>query len=103
VFHRFLAGERPFRRVSIRISGRDLDPFDPFHSKHPATSQLREETVLVEGFLVTAQPYVLPHHKKVSARDWDRYAGEAGYLKQIELFHVFQCAIGVSMPTSPKP
>ena len=81
VFHRFLAGERPFNRVRISIRGRDLEPFDPFHSKHPATSQLREETVLVEGFPVIVQPYILPHHKKVSARDWDRYGGEAGYLK----------------------
>jgi len=89
VFHRFLAGERPFRRVRIRISGRDLEPFDPFHSKHPATSQLREETIQVERFPVTVQPYILPHHKKVSARDWDKYAGESGYLKN-QGFYVYR-------------
>jgi hypothetical protein len=44
VFHRFLTGERPFRRVRIRISGQDLEPFDPFHSKHRGRRAIRAES-----------------------------------------------------------
>ena len=31
-FHRFLAGEPELREVPILMNGRDLKPFDPFHS-----------------------------------------------------------------------
>ena len=89
VFHRFLSGERPFRKIRISINNRDLKPFDPFNSGHRATIALREEVIQVEGQSVCIQPFILPHHKKISARDWEKYGGEAGYLKN-QGFYVYR-------------
>jgi hypothetical protein len=79
VFHRFLDGERPLRKVEIRVNQRPLQAFDPFNSKHPATQRLPQEVIKVAQGSVVIEPFILPHHRKVSARDWERYAGEGGY------------------------
>jgi hypothetical protein len=81
VFHRFLDGERPYRKVSIAINRRPLEPYDPFNSKHPATQRLPQEVIKVAEGTVVVEPFILPHHRKVGTRDWERYAGENGYLR----------------------
>lgn len=80
-FHRFLTGNRPFPRIAIAINCTEIRGFDPFHSDHPATQRLREETIRVTGGKVVVQPYILPHHSKVSAGDWERYGGELGHAR----------------------
>ncbi len=83
VFHRFMAGEKGLPRISILLNGRPLEPFDPFHSTHPATiaSPLTPEIIKVGPHEVTIQTFTLPHHKKVTPAEWEKYAGRAGYLK----------------------
>ena len=81
VFHRFLSGrERGGDRVQISLNGRDLQPYDPFHSLHPATQHHPEETLLFDGKEIRIRPITLPHHDKVSREDWTRYAGPEGYV-----------------------
>jgi len=89
IFHRFLEGERPYKKVRIAVNGNTLAPFDPFNSKNSATILQPEETIRVHGVPIHIQPYVLPHHKKVSAADWEKYAGDAGYLKN-QGFYVYR-------------
>lgn len=89
VFHRFLQGDRGVRKVRILMNGRALEAFDPFHSKSPATQRLPVEPIRVQGQDVHVEAFVLPHHGKVSATDWDRYAGEGGYLKN-QGFYVYR-------------
>ena len=82
VFHRFLSGrEKREGRVQILLNGRALEPFDPFHSHHPATQHHQEETFLLDGKEIRIRPVTLPHHDKVSQEDWNRYAGREGYVK----------------------
>lgn len=81
VFHRYLSGESGIRRVKILINNVPLKSFDPFHSTHPATMPGRTEQVRVGGYDVAITAFTLPHHRNVSAADWDRYGGAAGYLK----------------------
>lgn len=81
VFHRFLQGEKGIPKVRIVMNGRDLEAFDPFHTKSPATQRLPVEPIRVAGQDVHVEGFVLPHHGKVSATDWEKYAGEGGYLK----------------------
>ena len=82
VFHRFLSGsENREGRVRIFLNGRALEPFDPFHSHHPATQHHQEETFLLDGKEIRIRPVTLPHHDKVSQEDWKRYAGPEGYVK----------------------
>lgn len=89
VFHRFLSGERPFRKIVIRINGTEIEAFDPYNSKHPATQHSPEETIPVAGAEVIVQSYVLPHHNKASKADWEKYAGDGGYLRN-QGFYVYR-------------
>lgn len=81
VFHRYLAGEKGLKRVRMSLNGRPLEPFDPFHSCHPATIFGPEDIFRLGEREIRIQAVTLPHHKKVSAEDWKRYAGPEGYIK----------------------
>lgn len=76
VFHRFLAGRG---RVRIALNGQDLEPLDPFHSDHPATQHHPLETLSLGGRPIVIRPVTLPHHDKVTAAEWRRFAGPEGY------------------------
>jgi hypothetical protein len=91
VFHRFLSGEPGLRRIEILLNERPLVPFDPFNSSHPATvlEPLTPEVIKVCEHAVTIQTFTLPHHKKVTAQEWERYAGKAGYVKN-QGFYVYR-------------
>ena len=89
VFHRFLSGEPGRSRVSIQLNNRPLQPFDPFHSSHPATIAGPLEVIGVAGGEVTVQAYTLPHHAKVTPAEWDQYAGSEGYLRN-QGFYVYR-------------
>ena len=82
VFHRFISGrESRTERVEITLNGRELRPFDPFHSHHPATQHHPEETFALDGQEIRIRPVTLPHHDKVSRTDWEHHAGPEGYVK----------------------
>lgn len=81
VFHRFLAGEPGLKRISMSLNGRDLMSFDPFHSRHMATISGPTEVIKLKGHEVRVKLFTLPHHNKVTPKEWDRYAGTAGYIK----------------------
>jgi hypothetical protein len=89
VFHRFLAGERGLKRVLMKLNNRKLEPFDPFHSNHPATISGPEERIRVKNHDVLIQAFTLPHHKKVTPAEWNRYEGRGGYLKN-QGFYVYR-------------
>ena len=81
VFHRFLSGElSPKKRLIIRLNGHDVRPFDPFCRANKATQVLPEETVPVDGHLVKIQPYILPHHSKLSAAEYDFYTSRSDFI-----------------------
>ena len=81
VFHRYLAGEvRGRSKLSISVNGHDLEPFDPFCRNNSATQGLPEEIVYVDGVRVRMQPYVLPHHSKLSAAEYDYYQNRSDFI-----------------------
>ena len=82
VFHRFLSGRESGReRVEIALNGRALQPFDPFHSHHPATQHHPEEKFALDAQEIRIRPVTLPHHDKVSRTEWEHHAGPEGYVK----------------------
>lgn len=89
VFHRFLAGERGLKRVSMKLNNRDLEAFDPFHVNHPATISGPEEKIRIKGHDVVVRAFTLPHHKKVTPAEWLRYEGRGGYLRN-QGFYVYR-------------
>lgn len=82
VFHRFMAHETGHPQIEIWLNGRQLQPYDPFSSKHPATQRLAEETIrLGAAGDVRVQAFTLPHHSKLSVEENTRQGGPDGYLK----------------------
>ena len=89
VFHRYLTPDPGKRRLSITVNGDELTGLNPFHPGTLATQELPVQRFRVEGQEVVVQPYVLPHHSKVSKEDYDRYAGKGGYLHN-QGFYVYR-------------
>ena len=86
VFHRYLKGKD---KINIFINEEQLKAFDPFFSHHRATQELAEETIIINNEKIKIIPYILPHYSKVSAQDYEYYAGSGGYLKN-QGFYVYR-------------
>ncbi|WP_368648866.1 ATP-binding protein [Castellaniella ginsengisoli] len=81
VFHRFLAGELKGQpRVTLTINGHPIAAFDPFCRKNPATQVLPEEIIRIGDAEVRLQPYVLPHHSRLSASEYDYYQDRSDFI-----------------------
>lgn len=81
VFHRFLAGEvKGRRKLSISINGHRVEPFDPFCQRNAATQVLPDETVWVDDVAVSMQPYILPHHSRLTASEYDFYQDRSDFI-----------------------
>lgn len=81
VFHRFMEGIIGINSIKISINNNPLHPFNPFNIDHPATQQLSSEKIKIYGGTVNIQPYILPHHSKLSQQEYEQYATEEGYTK----------------------
>ncbi|SFL91028.1 ATP-binding protein [Methylorubrum salsuginis] len=81
VFHRFLAGEvKGRRRLAIRINGHPVTPFDPFCRKNEATQVLREEKVWIGNEVIAIQPFILPHHSRLTASEHKYYQDRSDFV-----------------------
>lgn len=80
VFHRFLEGADRIK-LRITVNNNPVTAFNPFNIHHPATQQLAVEKIKLNGSTITIQPYILPHHSKLSQQEYERYATEEGYTK----------------------
>lgn len=81
VFHRFLSGEvKGYSKISLTINGHPITPFDPFCKKNPATQLLPEEIVRIGDAEVRLQPYILPHHSRLSASEYDYYQDRSDFI-----------------------
>lgn len=80
VFHRYLSGEVRGRKLDLFINGHKLEPFDPFCLSNKATQLLQEEIVRIDGHEIKIQPYILPHHSKLSPREHDYYQSRSEFV-----------------------
>lgn len=81
VFHRFLAGEiKGHPKIAITVNGHAVTAFDPFCRKNPATQILPEEIVHIGDVAVRLQPYVLPHHSRLTASEYDFYQNRSDFI-----------------------
>lgn len=80
VFHRYLSGEYRRRKINIFINGHLVEPFDPFCISNKATQALREEIVRINNHEVRIQPYILPHHSKLSGKELDFYRTRSDFI-----------------------
>ena len=81
VFHRYLSGEiRGRKKLSVLINDHNLEAFDPFCLSNSATQRLPEEIIRIDGARVKMQPYILPHHSKLSATEYDYYQSRSDFI-----------------------
>ena len=81
VFHRYLSGEiRGRNKISISVNGHTVEAFDPFCRKNPATQILPEEIVRIGNAAVYLQPFILPHHSRLTAREYDFYQNRSDFI-----------------------
>ncbi|PUA27737.1 MAG: ATP-binding protein [Cellvibrio sp. 79] len=81
VFHRFISGEvKGQPKISLTINGHSLKAFDPFCRKNPATQLLPEEIIRIGDAEIRIQPYVLPHHSRLSASEYDYYQSRSDFI-----------------------
>ncbi|WP_262174123.1 ATP-binding protein [Cytobacillus firmus] len=82
VFHCFLEGIVPGQKaLRIFVNGQQLNPFNPFNPKHIATQQLMTEKIKYLDSEIRVEPYILPHHSKLSQQEFEKYATNEGYTK----------------------
>jgi hypothetical protein len=80
VFHRFLSGEVSGRKkITICINGHVIEAFDPFCRRSGAEA-LPEDIVRVRDLPVRMQAYILPHHSRLSAKDYDFYQNRSDFI-----------------------
>ncbi|HEY1748833.1 MAG TPA: ATP-binding protein [Xanthobacteraceae bacterium] len=80
VFHRFLAGEiKGQRKLTITVNGHPVEPFDPFCRKS-GSEMLPEEIVRIGDEAVHMQTYILPHHTRLSAKDYEYYQSRSDFI-----------------------
>lgn len=81
VFHRFLEGTDRFRKFTITVNKNPIKAFNPFNISHTATQQLASEKIKLHASIISIQPFILPHHSKLSQQEYEQYATEEGYTK----------------------
>lgn len=89
IFHRFLAGELGLKKIRVAINQTDVEPYDPFAELNIATQKFPLEVVRFRDSEVKIQAFVLPHHSKASAKEYERLAGPEGYLRN-QGFYIYR-------------
>jgi len=84
VFHRFLESG-----LTIEVNGRPLRAWDPFLATDPATQALPAERLPFADEQIEVQPFVLPHHSRLSTEAHRVAAGTRGW-NQHQGFYVYR-------------
>jgi hypothetical protein len=79
-FHRFLSPDPGYKKINITMNSDELEASNPFNPQNLATQELEQQQISIHNKTITVQPYILPHHSKISRQEYERYAGEGGYL-----------------------
>ena len=86
VFHRYLEKRDPLK---IWIGPHTIEPWNPFLPDVQTTQFLPIERLAFKGEIVIIQPYVLPHHSKISSEIYNKAAGIKGWNAQ-QGFYVYR-------------
>jgi hypothetical protein len=89
IFHRFLSPDPGQKKIVIKMNGDELIAFNPFNTQNLATQELEQQQIPIYDKRIIVQPYILPHHSKIPREEYERYAGEGGYL-QNQGFYIYR-------------
>jgi hypothetical protein len=76
VFHQLMTGRRPLR---LLLNDRAISPWEPFLADETATQTLVTTRLRLRQSVVEVQPFILPHHSKVSRPTYEAAAGPRGW------------------------
>jgi hypothetical protein len=86
VFHRLLRGQG---FVSISVNEQAVEPWDPYLSDEDATQRLASEELSSTESQIVVEPYILPHHTRLSQEKHSKAGGPAGWNAQ-QGFYVYR-------------
>ncbi len=86
VFARFLVGSG---RLRLRVSGAEVQPWDPFMASHPSVQRLPVEPLPLGTATVRVEAFVLPSSHRLPGEVYDTAAGPGGWLGQ-QGFYVYR-------------
>jgi hypothetical protein len=94
VFHRFLAGEVPRKKLSISINGAKVDAWDPYAREEKHTETLKPEDFELNtpsgSGIVHLAPFVLPPKASFSSEAaWRRMSGPSHWNRQ-QGFYIYR-------------
>jgi hypothetical protein len=89
IFHFYLGGEVPGRKLTIRLNNRKIEAIDPFYRGHEATQIFPTETLILGGKNINIQPFIMPHYSKLLPNQYDQLGGEEGFLRN-QGFYVYR-------------
>ena len=76
VFHQLMAGKCG---VKLLLNERPIEAWDPFLASEPATQALPVTRLKLRGAVVEVEPFVLPHHSKLTKPKHEAAAGPRGW------------------------
>ena len=76
-FHRFMQSRS--RSLKLWMNGARIEPWDPFLIGEDATQPLEVDPVWYQEKRILVQPYVLPHHSRISADTHRAASGPRGW------------------------
>ena len=86
VFGRFLSGAL---RMTMRVNGDPVQPWDPFMVSHPSVQRLPVEEIPLGSGTVRIEAFVLPSTHRLPQEAYDLAAGPRGWLGQ-QGFYVYR-------------
>lgn len=86
VFHRYMSGPRA---AAFWINDQRVNSWDPFLADETATQRLPREVLGPVGSTITVEPYVLPHHTRLTTEQHSKAGGPAGWNAQ-QGFYVYR-------------
>lgn len=94
IFHRYLSGDGgKIKTLKVRVNGTPLDIIDPFCTSNLATRAFATEPIPLQVDAgveeIEMQAFTLPHYSKLTAAEYEEFAGEEGYVKN-QGFYVYR-------------
>lgn len=94
VFHRFLSGEVPRRKLKILLNGNEIKPWDPYSRDEPKIKVLTPVVLKLEhegiSGSIKLEPFVLPNQKNYSSPEaFKKASGPAKWNRQ-QGFYIYR-------------
>ena len=86
IFHRYVTGPG---KITIRVNGRSIVPWDPFLESHETTQVVADESLPYRGELIRVKSFVLPHVSRLTSEEHTAAGGRRGWASQ-QGFYVYR-------------